>query len=128
MHCEWEILRRGSEWFREYLEPSFEKTKSMFNMIPRFAEVPIQMSNRIISFAFSDFVCCCDEMPSIWLEIGSKLIKGLDSKYRALNRTELKLQEHRNELSQPSYTIEPSRTFNLNARCSIERLNLAWLF
>ena len=71
MHCEWEILGRGSEWFREYLEPSFEKTKSVFNMIPRFAEVLIQMSNRIISLAFSDFVCC-DEMPSIRISWISK--------------------------------------------------------
>src|SRR5439155_15468677 len=68
---------------------------------------------------------------SIWLEIGSRLIepsKGLSSKYRALNRTELKWLDDRTEPSQPSYTIEPSRTFNLNARCSIKRLDLARSF
>src|SRR5437667_740802 len=68
---------------------------------------------------------------SIWLEIGSRLIepsKGLGSKYRALNRTELKWLDDRTEPSQPSYTIEPSRTFNLNARCSIKRLDLARSF
>src|SRR5437773_10182844 len=68
---------------------------------------------------------------SIWLGIGSRLIelsKGLGLKYRASNQTELKLLEHRTEPSQPSYTIELSRTFNLNARCSVKRLDLARSF
>src|SRR5438046_7526550 len=68
---------------------------------------------------------------SIWLEIGSRLIepsKGLGSKYRASNQTELKLLEHRTEPSQPSYAIELRRTFNLNARCSVKRLDLARSF
>src|SRR5437667_5420204 len=54
--------------------------------------------------------------------------QGTGSKYRASNRTELQLLEHRTEPSQPSYTIEPRRTFNLNARCSVKRLDLAQSF